>query len=69
MAYFSITELQDIGVVGLEWLRCLTHGDHTSMNTIYQYQFALFVICKAFHIEGDVGHVVVNFRHPFVVVM
>ena len=56
MVYFPISELQDIDVVGLEWLRCLTHGDHTSIETIYQHQLALLVMGKTFHIEGDVGH-------------
>ena len=69
MAYFSITELQNIDVVGLEWLRCLTHGDHTSINTTYQNHLALFVIGKALLIEGDVSHMLVNFRHPFGVVI
>ena len=65
MADFPISELQDIDVVGLEWMRCLTHGNHISLDTIYRHNFALFVMGKAFHIEGDVGHMIVNFRHPF----
>ena len=69
MAYLSITELQNINLVGLEWLRCLTHGDHTSLDTIYQHHLALFVMGKAFYIEGDVGHMVVHFRHPLGVVI
>ena len=69
MAYFSITELLNIDVVGLEWLRCLTHGDHTSIDTIYQQHLVLFVMGKAFNIEGDFGHMVMNFRHPFGVVI
>jgi len=69
MTYFSIIELQDIDLVGLEWLRCLTHGNHTSIYTIYQHKLAFFVMGKAFYIEGDVGHMIVNFRHPFGVVI
>ena len=69
MAYFPISELQNIDVLGFEGLRCLTHGDHTSIDTIYQHHLALFVLGKAFRIEGDVGHMLVNFRHPFGVVI
>ena len=65
MAYFSITELQDIDVVGLELLRCLTHGNHNFINPKCQHKLALLVMGKAFHIDRDVGHMIVNFRHPF----
>ena len=61
MAYFPISELQDIDIVGLEWLWCLTHGDHTS----YENYLALFIKGKAFYIEGDVSHMLMNLGHPF----
>ena len=69
MAYFPISELQDIDVVGLEWLWCLTYGDHTSVDTIYENHLALLIKGKAFYIEGDVSHMLMNLGHPFGVVI
>ena len=69
LAYLPITELQNIALVGFKSLRCLTHGDHNSIDTIYQDHLKLLVMGKAFHIEGDVLHMVVNFHHPFGVVI
>ena len=52
-------------IVGLEWLRRLTHGDHATIDAIDQNDIAALVMGKALPVKRDVGHMFVNFRHPF----
>ena len=69
MTDFSFVELERVDIVGLEWMRRLTHSDHASIDATDQNDIAALVMGKALHVKRDVGYMFVNFRHPFGVII